>query len=43
MAFCNSKFGRPICEDIIKNFADSNPDVDDFERFDVFLRDYPAG
>ena len=40
--FCDS-LGLSICEGIIGMVADSNPEVDDFDRFDIFLKDYPAG
>ena len=41
--FCDTGFGRKICEDFIGAFADADPEVDNFDRFDILLKDYPAG
>ena len=32
-----------FCADVVKDFADMNPDVDNMDRMEVFLKDYPAG
>jgi hypothetical protein len=32
-----------ICNDLIRIVADSTTDVDDLDRMDVFMKDFPAG
>ena len=39
--FCHEALG--LCEDVIRYVADANTEVDDMERLDVFLKDFPAG
>lgn len=39
--FCDA---LPVaCDDLVAYMADSNPEVDNMDRFDVFLKDFPAG
>jgi len=38
--FCEA---TDICYDLIRMVADSNTDVDDLDRFYVFMKDFPAG
>jgi len=42
-AFCNQKLAQGLCVDILAYVADANPDVDNLDKFDVFLKDFPAG
>ena len=32
-----------VCADLLQYVADANTDVDDMDRYDVFLKDFPAG
>jgi len=32
-----------LCEVILKTVADADPSVDEMDRFDVFLKDFPSG
>ena len=32
-----------VCDDLVRYVADANTDVDDMDRYDVFLKDFPAG
>ncbi len=41
LLFC--KYFDSICHGFLKYFADADPNVDNLDRFDVFLRDFPAG
>lgn len=40
-AFCAELEG--LCEGLLKNIADADPSVDAMDRFNVFLKDFPAG
>lgn len=41
LLFCKELEG--ICDDFLAYFADANPDVDNLDRFNVFLSNFPAG
>lgn len=32
-----------VCKDLVQYVADANPDVDQMDRYSVFLKDFPAG
>ena len=38
---CNHFEG--VCETLIRYIADANVEVDDMDRYDVFLKDFPSG
>lgn len=41
LLLCKELFG--ICDDLLAYFADANPEVDNLDRFNVFLSNFPAG
>lgn len=41
LLFCAELDG--ICDDLLAYFADSDPAVDNLARFNVFMKDFPAG
>lgn len=41
MLFCGLFDG--ICENLLSAFADSDPSVDNMDRFNVFMSNFPAG
>ena len=41
LLFCDELFG--ICDELLAYFADSDPEVDNLDRFNVFLANFPAG
>jgi len=42
MTLCDT-FGGNFCEKLLQYFATADPEVDNLDRFDVFLKDFPAG
>ena len=40
---CSHALILGFCEDVIRYVADANTEVDDMDRLDVFLKDFPAG
>ena len=41
--FCDSKIGNTVCQEFIQGLAGETPEVDNWDRFDILLKDYPAG
>ena len=41
--FCESGFGQPICQFLIEGISGETPEVNNWGRFDIFMKDYPAG
>ena len=41
MSFCG--FFEGLCEDVIAAVADADPSVDNMDRYETFLNNFPAG
>ena len=41
--FCGTEIGLPVCQDFIQGLAGETPEVDNWNRFNILLKDYPAG
>ena len=41
--FCDSPIGRTLCQYLIEGISGETPEVNNWDRFDIFMKDYPAG